>query len=309
MKYKSVLYLFCMNINTKFLAVYHLGKTHTKDQIDEKIIDLKKKHFVSSIRGDGEFTWAKYSSSSSCDNHNRVVDRVIRTIRDVVGQNYYDVRDPERVKLMVSYYNHTPHNALRMGKMIFTPEEVERNKDLEGLFIRKNKEILEVEQERQRKEKLFKYKTGNVIMVHLNFSRTPYRFLKIRRKFNALAIFQRYHHGNVLCTVFKSGLDKYEKNILEYKTDLGVENEEDATDVSIKLSTEKNEITVPIYYTKFVSFRNLYYFQKFFTFFFLFLKIRDGKIKEIREHRRSQNCSERTNKKIKSEGPSRKERI
>jgi hypothetical protein len=110
-----------------------------------------------------------------------------------------------------------------------------------------------VEQERQRKEKLLKYKTGNVIMVHLNFSRTPYKFLKIRRKFNALAIFQAYHHGNVVCTVFKSGLDKYEKNILEYKTDLGVENEEDATDVSIKLSTEKNEITVPIYYTKFVS--------------------------------------------------------
>jgi hypothetical protein len=250
-KYNSELYLFCVNINTKYLVVYPLGHTHTKPEIEDKIKELKKKHFVSSIRGDGEFEWVNYHSSSPYDNHNRVVDRVIRTIRDTLGQNYYNMRDNNRVQVMVDYYYHTPHNTLRLGKMIFTPEEVEGNKDLEGIFMRKNKEILEVVQARQKKEGLHKYKTGNVIMVHLDFTRTPWKFMKTRRKYNALAVFKEYKHGNVVCVVYKSGVASAVASAgASAVLATGAINEEDIKDTSMKVG---KEITVPIYYTKYVS--------------------------------------------------------
>jgi hypothetical protein len=59
-KYDCVLFLFCININTKYLRVFHLGQTHTKEQIIECIERLKGEgHYVSNIRGDGEFRWVE----------------------------------------------------------------------------------------------------------------------------------------------------------------------------------------------------------------------------------------------------------
>jgi hypothetical protein len=89
--------------------------------------------------------------------------------------------------------------------MIFSPFDVENNKDLEGIFIRKNKRICEEIEKLQKRKGLYMYKKGNVLMVHLDFSRTIHKFMKVRRKFNALAIFERYVHGNVQCKVYKSG--------------------------------------------------------------------------------------------------------
>jgi hypothetical protein len=88
MNYNEVLYLFCINVNTKYLVVYKIDGRHHDRSIKPALRDLKKRFYVSNIRGDGEFEpLAKYSSSSPYDNHNRCVDRVIRTIRDAVGQN------------------------------------------------------------------------------------------------------------------------------------------------------------------------------------------------------------------------------
>jgi hypothetical protein len=173
--------------------VFNLGTQHTKPQIDWCIKQLSREgHYISNIRGDGEFRYDPriYSSSSPFDNHNRAVDRVIRTIRDAVGMNYHDMREPDRVQSAVQYYNITPHRALYLNRL-FTPQEVENDKDLEGLFIRKNKEKLEKIKTHQGLNGLFNYKPGNVLLVHLDFSRTAYKFMKKRRIFNALAIFLR----------------------------------------------------------------------------------------------------------------------
>jgi hypothetical protein len=229
---------------------------HSKPNIQKGITELRNKHFVSNIRGDGEFKWKResaedeftledktlYSSSSPFDNHSRLVDRVIRTIRDAVGQNYYDMRNEKRVQQMVGFYNHTPHNSLKIGKMIFTPEEVERDKELEGVFIRRSKQIKDVVKQKQIEAGLYSYKEGNIIMVHLDLSRTNYKFMKTRRRFNVLAIFKEYFHGNVVCKIWKSGFDREERE--------NVEREEDK---SFDRTIKNKLITVPIYFTKFVA--------------------------------------------------------
>jgi hypothetical protein len=42
----------------------------------------------------------------------------------------------DQVQCRVEQYNSTPHLGLELGRMIFSPEEVEGNRDLEGMFIR-----------------------------------------------------------------------------------------------------------------------------------------------------------------------------
>jgi hypothetical protein len=55
-KYDCVLYLFCININTKFLRVFLLGNSHKLEDIYTCIAQLiEEGHFVSGIRGYGEF--------------------------------------------------------------------------------------------------------------------------------------------------------------------------------------------------------------------------------------------------------------
>jgi hypothetical protein len=128
------------------------------------------------------------------------------TIKDAVGMNYYDMRDDFQVRRVVDWYYKTPHRSLTIGRAIFTPEEVENNKDLEGVLIRRNILKSNYIRRKQIKEGLFDYKKGNIIMVHLDFSRTPWKFMKVRRRFNALAVFIRYTHGDVECKVFLSGI-------------------------------------------------------------------------------------------------------
>ncbi|KAA6388643.1 MAG: hypothetical protein EZS28_015832 [Streblomastix strix] len=131
-------YLFAININTKYLIVIPLI-------VDEKnatyiLAALKKlinQVYVKKIRGDGETGFkaniirqfckdnkiSLYYTDSPFTQHNRVVDSVIRTIRNG---------------------------------------------------------------------------SGNILMIHADFSRLPIRFQKQRRQFNQLATFINYKNGNVL---------------------------------------------------------------------------------------------------------------
>jgi hypothetical protein len=239
MNYNEVLYLFCINVNTKYLVVYKIDDRNHDASIRPALLNLRKKYYVSNIRGDGEFKpLAEYYSSSPYDNHNRCVDRVIRTIRDAVGHNWNDMRSEQQVQLRVKQYNETPHLGLKLGRMIFSPAEVQADKDLEGLFIRRDIASAADVKERQRKEGFLKYRRGNVIMVHLDFSRTPMRFRKRRRNYNVLAIFLDYVHGNVKCRV----LSEYDREPVEpLKTE----------DPSFTFT--EREIVVPVYYTRYVS--------------------------------------------------------
>jgi hypothetical protein len=201
-KNQSIYYLFYININTKYLVVYLL-ENMTKSEILRTLNKLIKDYFVSNIRGDGQFSGIKisntkiYSNPNAATNHNRCVDRVIKTIRDGIGGNYYNFANFDYLNNIVNIYNKTPHDSLTINKHIFTPAEVQSNRDLEGILIRLNEQILETVKEEQEKEGLFKFKKGNVLLVHLDLSRTPYAFIKTRRTFNYLAVFLEYEHGNV----------------------------------------------------------------------------------------------------------------
>ncbi|KAA6374002.1 MAG: hypothetical protein EZS28_030472 [Streblomastix strix] len=119
-------YLFAININTKYLVVIPLI-------VDEKnatyiLAALKKlinQVYVNNIRGDGETGFkaniirqfcednkiSLYFTSSPFTQHNRVVDSVIRTIRNGFGQDLLGFATPSQMQQMVEIYNKTPHLA------------------------------------------------------------------------------------------------------------------------------------------------------------------------------------------------------
>ncbi|KAA6382864.1 MAG: hypothetical protein EZS28_021610 [Streblomastix strix] len=119
-------YLFAININTKYLVVTPLI-------VDEKnatyiLAALKKlinQVYVNNIRGDGETGFkaniirqfcednkiSLYFTGSPYTQHNRVVDSVIRTIRNGFGQDLLGFATPSQMQQMVEIYNKTPHLA------------------------------------------------------------------------------------------------------------------------------------------------------------------------------------------------------
>ncbi|KAA6360555.1 MAG: hypothetical protein EZS28_043918, partial [Streblomastix strix] len=202
-------YLFAININTKYLVVIPLI-------VDEKnatyiLAALKKlinQVYVNNIRGDGETGFkaniirqfcednkiSLYFTGSPFTQHNRVVDSVIRTIRNGFGQDLLGFATPSQMQQMVEIYNRTPQLAF-MNR--FTPKQVQYNREIEGKFIRQKQAQLEQVMIRQQHENLLNFKSGNILMIHADYARLPIRFQKQRRKFNELATFITYKNGNV----------------------------------------------------------------------------------------------------------------
>ncbi|KAA6394595.1 MAG: hypothetical protein EZS28_009878 [Streblomastix strix] len=206
-------YLFAININTKYLVVIPLI-------VDEKnatniLAALKKlinQVYVNNIRGDGETGFkaniirqfcednkiSLYFTGSPYTQHNRVVDSVIRTIRNGFGQDLIGFATPSQIQQMVEIYNKTPHLAFMN---MFTPKQVQYNRELEDKFMRQKQAQLEYVMIRQQQENLLNFKSGNILMIHADFSRLPIRFQKQRRQFNELATFINYKNGNVVLMI------------------------------------------------------------------------------------------------------------
>jgi hypothetical protein len=196
---------------------------------------------VKNIRADGDSAWSKtedgaripigeiqvwtqssgirlFFSHSSFTNHNRVVDRVIRTIRDGFGKR--PITNIGDMNQLVYYYNNTPHEAYNN---LFTPTEVENNIELEFEYI-KDKQIQQrLVLQKQRESSLHSYVEGNILIVHLDLSLTSHRFEKKRRIFNYLAEFLYYKGGNVCCKL------------------------------NPQLKTRNSFVEIPIYYTRFLA--------------------------------------------------------
>jgi hypothetical protein len=141
-----------------------------------------------------------YLSPSKFINKNRVVDRVIRTIRDKLGEDPIKFYEPENIQKAVDEYNNSRHTAFNHE---YTPKEVQMHKDLEEYYIRENMNRAEEVKSMQISEGLFLYKPGNILLIHLNFSKTKDKLNKTRRTFNRLAEFLNYDHGNVVCQVIR----------------------------------------------------------------------------------------------------------
>jgi hypothetical protein len=164
---------------------------------------MLKKYKITSIRGDDDLSFSgvfqeflqthniKYFfSGSKYTNKNRVVDRVIRTIKDGVGLDRELLLFPSIVQKIVNYYNNTPHSAY---KNKFSPIQVQNDNELESWFIRQQKaKLLEV-----LKITKHTYKPGNILLIHRPVNKTSDLFRKRRRNFDELATFIQYVHGNV----------------------------------------------------------------------------------------------------------------
>jgi hypothetical protein len=192
-------YLFCININTRYLVVYQLATRHA-EVIAGVIDNLQKNFLVTAIRGDGErgfggliqrFPRIKfYLSSSPFTNHNKIVDRVIRTIRDAIG---YRALIPHQLKQIIDYYNNTYHSAIDC-----TPKEMMDNPEFEHQYIRYCIEKLTEVMRRYEAHGLLSYQPGFILQVHTEKDKTPAKFEKRRRYWDRLAEFITYDHGSAL---------------------------------------------------------------------------------------------------------------
>jgi hypothetical protein len=200
-------YLFVININTKYLCVY---PCHIKDEasVIHALSDMINHRGIeiNNIRGDYDTAFgnnvrewlnnhriSSYFTSSPYINRNRIVDRVMRTIRDKFDQlglraHLYDVHLMERI---VEKYNDTPHRAYDHK---FTPYEAQTDSQIERVFIWDKQRQLE-----KINFSKFRYEPNDLLLVHIPFKDINY---KRRRNFTHLARFIRYNHGNVICHPF-----------------------------------------------------------------------------------------------------------
>jgi hypothetical protein len=102
---------------------------------------------------------------------------------------------------------------------MFTPFQVQFTRDLERYFMKENEYKLETIKKKQNELGLRDYEPGNILLLHLDFSKTSNRFTKKHRNLSKLARFIFYEFGNVKC---------YGYNI-------------------------EKHITIPIYYTKYIA--------------------------------------------------------
>ncbi|KAA6356237.1 MAG: hypothetical protein EZS28_048236 [Streblomastix strix] len=162
-------------------------------------------------------------SKSKFTNRNRVVDRVIRTIRDAfIGQ---DMANPKLMQLIVKLYNDKLHSAFDLK---YSPSQVNKDEDLEGKYIRS--QMKKLNEAKQSQSQLTKLTKGNIILIHLDLSKTALKFNKQRRQFNELAIFEKYQHGNIIYRLMKPYKDIQQVEIPIYfakKVNDDIENLDD----------------------------------------------------------------------------------
>jgi hypothetical protein len=193
--------------------------------IADDYIQLGHKRYVSNIftRYLRDANIELFLTSSPYTNKNRVVDRAIRTIRDMLGENQNNLFDTDMVREAVERYNTSPHSSFNYE---FTPEQVQMNPDLEEYYIRQQMALLQDVKNLQIEEGFFNYKHGDILLIHLDESKTQKKLTRKRRAFNKLAEFSNYENGNVKCKV----LVRVDGNIVA-----------------------RNPVVIPIYYTTYVA--------------------------------------------------------
>ena len=109
---------------------------------------------------------------------------------------------------LVDYYNNTKHVSLKLRDPTFnkkwnyyTPAEMQNDINLEWSYIRKmDRKYLKVINEIN---KYCDYEPGNVLLIHLNLSKTEAKHEKQRRKFSNLAIFKEFRNGNAIVDLLR----------------------------------------------------------------------------------------------------------
>ncbi|KAI5510946.1 integrase core domain containing protein family [Trichomonas vaginalis G3] len=205
----NVTYLFAININTRYLYCIPV-KGKTEQETRRAIQYLLDHERVDNIRGDGDkgFQAAMahyfpqinfYFSSSPYTFHNKIVDAVMRTLRDALGVNgqiYWDGNHDSIIQQLVYYYNNTWHRTINMK-----PVEMKNDISKEWEYIRKQIERLNDVKCEQINSGLMNFKQGDKVLIHLDYGKTDKSMTKRRRRFDTMAEFVRYINGNVLVEV------------------------------------------------------------------------------------------------------------
>ena len=229
-------YFFCINVNTRFLVLFK--GPETTEFVRKSLQELIKRFKVKSIRGDGAkcFTsnekWLNslgintYFTSEKMTFHNKIVDSVIRTIRNAIG--YRKINESQLAKI-VDYYNNTYHEGIKMS-----PMEMMNDIEKEWEYIRQKDDELKEAIRKQREKGILSYKPGNVLLVHTDLSKTADKNEKRRRRFDRLGVFQNYvgsTKANVRVKVYRPVL-------------LSTTN---------KTTKYVHDIIVPVFYTRKIS--------------------------------------------------------
>jgi hypothetical protein len=208
-------YLIFVNINTKFAQLYplYLLQNRTTKFVTDCIEDLRSKGLkIDNLRSDKDAVFRKdleaflktknihyYATVLRYVNENRVVDRVIKTIRDAIGvDKNILIYFPEVGMQVVEYYNDTPHSAY---KNKFTPRQVQYDNELEAWYIR-TQQLKLIDTLRLQHKFFPRYNNGDLLIVYRPLDKTDEKFKKRRKNFQELAVFVKYDgHGNVTATL------------------------------------------------------------------------------------------------------------
>jgi len=191
--------LFMIGINTKYVFIFNL-ETKSQEELLQAIENIMKKIKtpIKGIKFDGEsglkalnLPIEKYSNSSPYSNHNRIVDRVIKTFRDALGVDVNNdlFNDFDKVRQLRKFYNNKVNRSTG-----YTPKEMHNNPALEWEYIgKKEQELLQVKRNLKNKG-LLNLKPNQLLQVSVTDKNN--RLKKKQRTFDRLARFIKYTGGN-----------------------------------------------------------------------------------------------------------------
>ena len=140
-----------------------------------------------------------FRSTSKFTNKTRIVDRFIRTLRDLyfntVGNKKISrEKQHDLLQQLVTIYNNTEHSSTGM-------KPAEMNYEQEYKYIETMTQLNKIQRQKQIKEGLYEFKEGDPIKVFIDPAKTPEKFVKKRGNYVYDATFLRYNHGNVICNL------------------------------------------------------------------------------------------------------------
>jgi hypothetical protein len=141
-------------------------------------------------------------------NHIRMVDNVIKTLRNMFNGDVSRMVDPEEMQNANKYLN----NSINCNTQL-TPTEMEKYPQLKETWIRRSRVNNNIVKEIQEERGLFNYKLGDILFICLDKNKTKNKFDQKRRNFEYLASFLDYVNGNVavnhLSKSFEAMRDSY----------------------------------------------------------------------------------------------------
>lgn len=217
--FEAAIYLVLININTRFAYIVLIPDKSVESikRAISKLIYYGMK--ITNIRYDGELAlnslemqefWRMlninfYRSTSKFTNKNRIVDRFIRTLRDLyfnsVGNKKLSYeKQHNQMQQIVTIYNNTKHSSTGLNPAEMTYEQ-------EYEYIKTMTQLNKIQRQKQAKEGLFDFEPGDKILIYLDLSKTSEGFAKKRGNYVHEATFLEYNHGNVICAINKQVIE------------------------------------------------------------------------------------------------------